>query len=275
MPKFLCKACGVQHAESTVPPPQCVICEDERQYVPKSGQEWMTQQEVAVGRFNAFRQVAPGLFGISTVPQFAIGQRAFLAITPGGNVLWDCISFLDQATIEIINAFGGLKAVAVSHPHFYSAMATWGQAFNCPVLVHVADRQWVRELSPHLEFWKGDERRILPGVTLHRLGGQFPGNSVLHLEDRRTVLPGDTMLVTWDRRHVSFMWSYPNYVPLPAKEVTRIGQRLEALDFDSVYSAFWGRGDIDTDAKPAVRRSVVRHIEGPGVPMDYQEPNAA
>lgn len=271
MPRFLCKACGIQYPDSAAPPAHCFICEDERQLVPKAGQEWVTPEELAAGRFNAFRKVAPGLHAIVSMPQFAIGQRAFLAITPHGNVLWDCISFLDAATVEIIRALGGIKAVAISHPHFYSAMAEWGRTFDCPVLVHEADRQWVAEPDPCLQFWSGETRQILPGLSLHRFGGHFPGSSVLHLEERRTLLVGDTVLVTGDRRHVSFMWSYPNYAPLPAAEVARIGTRFQALDFDALHSAFWGRGDIEHDAKAAVARSVKRHIEGPGVAMDYRE----
>jgi glyoxylase-like metal-dependent hydrolase (beta-lactamase superfamily II) len=272
--KYLCKACGVQYPEGAVPPSRCLICEDVRQFVAKAGQEWITPERLAIDHFNSFRKIAPGLFGIWTMPQFAIGQRAFLLITQAGNVLWDCISFLDGATIEIIRSFGGIKAVAVSHPHFYSAMVTWGRAFDCPVLVHKADKQWVVEPDACIDFWTGETRDILPGIKLHRLGGHFPGSTILHWADRRTLLAGDTMLVTPDRRHVSFMWSYPNYVPLPAAEVTRLGRRLEALDFDVVYSAFWDRGEIDRDAKAAVERSISRHIQGPKASMDYREDNA-
>jgi hypothetical protein len=271
MPKFLCKACGIQYPDSAAPPEHCVICEDERQFVPNAGQEWVTPEELAVRRFNAFRKVAPGLYGISTTPQFAIGQRAFLTITPDGNVLWDCISFLDEATIEIVRALGGIKAIALSHPHFYSAMATWGQTFDCPVLVHEADRKWVVAPDSCIRFWNGEIMEVLSGISLHRIGGHFPGSSVLHLADRRTLLSGDTVLVTWDRQHVSFMWSYPNYVPLPAAEVKRIGERFRALTFDSLYSAFWERGDIEQGAKTAVERSVRRHIHGPSVEMDYRD----
>ena len=77
MPKYLCNACGVQYPNDEAPPERCIICEDERQFVPKAGQKWVTPEELAAGRFNAFRKVAPGLFGISTIPQFAIGQRRF------------------------------------------------------------------------------------------------------------------------------------------------------------------------------------------------------
>lgn len=32
--------------------------------------------------------------------KFAIGQRAILLLTPHGNVLWDCITYLDQETVD-------------------------------------------------------------------------------------------------------------------------------------------------------------------------------
>jgi glyoxylase-like metal-dependent hydrolase (beta-lactamase superfamily II) len=257
MPVFVCTACGTQYSKSASPPSRCIICEDERQFVPKAGQGWTTPEKLAGNYFNVFRKLAPGLFGVSTTPRFAIGQRAFIVITPNGNVLWDCISFLDEATIEIIQSLGGLKAIAISHPHFYTAMAAWGRAFKCPVLLHSADQQWVVDPDPSVEFWTSETQNILPGITLHRLGGHFPGSAILHWVDRRTLLTGDTLLVTWDRRHVSLMWSYPNYVPLPAVDVQRIGRRLKQLDFDAVYSAFWEQ-DIEQDARAVVERSVAR-----------------
>lgn len=263
MPVFLCATCGVQQPEGKTPPSQCIICEDERQWVPKLGQRWVTRDELEARHFNAFRKISTDLMAIASMPTFAIGQRAFLVLTPNGNVLWDCISLLDDATHDIIQALGGIKAVALSHPHYYGAMASWGRSFDCPVLLHEADREWVQEPDNCLEFWSGPEREIMPGVTLHNFGGHFPGNSVLHLAEKRTLLTGDTVLVTHDRKHVSFMWSYPNYAPLPAPEVARMGKLFDALDFDAIHSAFWDRGDIPTDAKGAVERSIKRHIHGP------------
>jgi glyoxylase-like metal-dependent hydrolase (beta-lactamase superfamily II) len=263
MPKFLCTACGVQYSESESASAQCIICEDGRQFVPRSGQSWTTLEKLAMDHFNAFRVVAPGVCGLWTMPRFGIGQRAFLILTPSGNVLWDCVSFLDRATIDIIRLFGGLKAIAISHPHFYSAMATWGQTFECPVFIHEADRQWVVDPDSCVESWTGETKDILPGIRIHRLGGHFPGSTVLHWLDRRALFSGDTILVTFDRKHVSFMWSYPNNVPLPAADVERIATRLSPLDFDSIYSPFWERGEIERGAKEAVGRSVLRHLKGP------------
>src|SRR6201987_5653739 len=192
MSKFLCTACGVQYPESAIAPSRCVICEAPRQFVPKAGQRWTTPDKLAVDHFNAFRKVAPDLLPFSTMPRFGIGQRAFLIITPAGNVLWDCVSFLDNATIDIIQLLGGLKAIAISHPHFYSAIATWGQTFECPVFVHDADKEWVVDPDPRIGFWSGESKDVLSGITIQRLGGHFPGSSVPHWADRRGFVSRDS-----------------------------------------------------------------------------------
>src|SRR5688500_7128723 len=113
MPAFICTACGTQYPPDDTPPGQCIICEEERQYVPPTGQSWVTLTDLAARHFNAFRQYEPGVIGIGSQPSFAIGQRALLVCTPDGNVLWDCISLLDEATVTLIKGLGGLKAFAI------------------------------------------------------------------------------------------------------------------------------------------------------------------
>ena len=109
MEAFICTACGTQYTPSEVAPRQCVICEEERQYVPPRGQTWTTLAALTAGHFNSYRQYEPGVIGIGTQPQFAIGRRALVVCTPNGNVLWDCIAMLDPATIALINGLGSLK----------------------------------------------------------------------------------------------------------------------------------------------------------------------
>ena len=140
MPAFICTACGTQYPPRDAPPAQCPICEDERQYVPPGGQTWTTLPALAATHFNVYRQHEPGLIGIGTLPSFGIGQRALLICTPNGNVLWECLSMLDEATVTLINGLGGLKAIAISHPHYYTTMVEWSRAFGgVPVHVHAAD----------------------------------------------------------------------------------------------------------------------------------------
>ena len=60
--------------------------------------------------------------------------------------------------------------------------------------------------------------------------------------------------------HVSFMWSYPNLIPLSASVVKRMARILEPFAFDAVYGAFSGRGQIDTNGKQVVADSVARFV---------------
>ena len=47
MPNFICTTCGTQYAESDQPPAACAICQDERQYVKATGQQWTTLEQAA------------------------------------------------------------------------------------------------------------------------------------------------------------------------------------------------------------------------------------
>jgi len=265
MPHFLCTACGTQFAEGAAPPPACPICEDERQYVPASGQGWTTLERLRATHANAWRQVAPDLLAVQTAPAFGIGQRALLLRTPAGNLLWDCVALLDAATETLVRALGGLAGIAISHPHYYTTMVEWGRAFGCPVWLHAADRAHVMRPDPAvLRFWEGEAQPLLPGVTLHRLGGHFAGGTVAHRApgggDGRgsALLPGDILQVLPDRRHLGFMRSYPCLIPLPAAEVRRMAARCAALEFDAIHGAFEGR-DIATGGKAALARSAERY----------------
>ena len=257
---FICVTCGTQHAPSAAPPARCAICEDPRQWVPGAGQQWTSMEALARRHAIGWREVAPDMLGCGVFPDFAIGQRALLLRSPDGNVLWDCVSLVDPATVALLKALGGVQAIAISHPHFYASMVDWARALDCPVLLHGADRRWVMRPDPAIRFWEGDTHDLLPGITLHRLGGHFAGGTILHwAEGRGGILTGDIASATPDRQHVSFMWSFPNWVPLPAATVGRIGAVLEALDFDAIYGGWWDRV-IPTGGKAAVRRSVARYI---------------
>src|SRR3954447_233911 len=181
MALFICSACGTAYPPADAPPPQCPICDDERQYVPASGQGWTTPDKVEAKHSNAWRLHEKGLFSLHTQPAFAIGQRAFLVRTPGGNVLWDCLTLIDGATRELVQSLGGLTAIALSHPHYYSAMQDWSRAFGgVPIYLHAADRQWIMRPAPEIHLWDDETLEIAPGATLIRAGGHFAGGTVLH-----------------------------------------------------------------------------------------------
>src|SRR5215831_12960702 len=130
MPAFICSACGTQYQPSGAPPGACLICADERQFVPASGQSWITLEGLRNTHSNKFRRLATGLMTIETTPAFGIGQRAILARTPAGNVLWECLALIDDATVDLLNGLGGVKAIAISHPHYYTTMVEWSRALG-------------------------------------------------------------------------------------------------------------------------------------------------
>ena len=129
------------------------------------------------------QEVAPDVIGIATEPSFAIGQQAHLLETSGGNLPWDCVSLFDEPTIVAVERRGGLAAIAISHPHFYSTMVEWRHAFgNVPIYPHGDDREWINDPDPAISFWTGETYQPLPasGLTLIRRGGHVPGSSVAH-----------------------------------------------------------------------------------------------
>lgn len=212
MATWICATCAMQYPDTEHPPDRCPICQDERQYVGWEGQRWTTMADLATRHTVQIRAEEPDLVGIGLEPGFAIGQRALLVRTPGGNVLWDCIPLLDDETVAQVEELGGIDAICLSHPHFYAAQVDWADAFDARILIPRADRQWVQRASPRIELFDDDAEPV-PGLTLARIGGHFDGAAVLHWPQgsggRGALLTGDTIMVVQDRDWVSFMWSYP------------------------------------------------------------------
>jgi glyoxylase-like metal-dependent hydrolase (beta-lactamase superfamily II) len=264
MPIQICFTCGTSYPDTAEPPARCLICDDERQYVPRAGQAWTTPASLASGHVNAWRRLEADLFEIHTQPQFAIGQRALLLRTPQGNILWDCIALLDDATKALVRGLGGLVAIAISHPHYYTCMQDWARSFDCPVHLHAADAAWIMRADSMIRLWDGETLEIAQGVTLLRLGGHFPGGTVLHwaegADGRGAILSGDILQVAADLSRVSFLWSYPNMMPLAAGTVRRIADTVAPWRFERIYGAFPGRQVMNGGAG-AVQRSAARYIE--------------
>lgn len=264
MENYICVTCGVQYVASETPLEHCLICEDERQYVPAAGQQWTILSALRAERRNRLAEVEPGVTAVQTEPGFAIAQQAYVIQTSSGNVLWDCISLIDDETVREINARGGLSAIAISHPHFYSAMIEWSRAFGgIPVYLNAADSQWVMRPDPAIHFWEGDTLALNDHLTLIRCGGHFDGSTALHwdggAEGRGALFTADTLLVAADLRHVTFMHSFPNLLPLAPSKVRRVADAVQPFRFDRIYGGWPGRA-ILSDAHAAVQRSAERYI---------------
>jgi glyoxylase-like metal-dependent hydrolase (beta-lactamase superfamily II) len=261
--EWLCAACAVEtvpvvDGSGEHPPASCPICEDERQYVPPTGQEWTTLQRLQrEGEHVVVTELEPDLFGLRSEPRVGIGQQSLLLRTPEGNLLWDPTGYVDEAAAAAVQDLGGVAVIATSHPHMFGAQVSWSRMLgDPPVLVNAADRHWVQREDPAIQSWMG-EVEILPGVTLRTIGGHFPGSAIVHW-DRGVVLSGDTVFPGPSQRWVTFQRSFPNDIPLSAAVVRRIADLVCDRPFDRLYGNLANL--IPRDARDAVLRSADRYI---------------
>lgn len=263
----ICVTCGVQYRSDAAgaPPDRCIVCEDERQYVGYDGQQWTSLRSMRARAYRVdVREEVPGLWGLATSPEMAIGQRALLVPGDGGTVLWDSITYIDDDAVARVTELGGIAAIALSHPHYYSSMVEWSHAFgDAPIYVHERDAHWLPR-TDNVVLWSGDTHEILPGRTLINAGVHFAGGTVMHwdtgVDERGALCAGDIFTVVADRRWVGFMYSYPNLIPEHPDTIRRAIELVEPYRFESLYGAWWDR-IITHDARVAVIASAERYFE--------------
>ncbi|KAF4449738.1 hypothetical protein F53441_7033 [Fusarium austroafricanum] len=264
---LVCDTCGTQFPTTDRSALKtCYVCDDPRQFVPPSGQSFSTLGELKKKHKNEWTSCPsdPNITFICSTPKLAIGQRAILIKTPKGNILWDCITLLDDETITRIKYEGGLKAIVISHPHFYSTHVQWARAFACPVYIASDDKHWTALSSSHQVLIDNIETAIQDtDAKAIKLGGHFPGSLVLHYNSRLFI--ADTLMTTasgvgnWsvdatgaarDRpvglNSFSFLWSIPNFIPLSTQEMARMWRVLKGYEFRATHGGFMGM-DIEAD----------------------------
>ncbi|KAJ9137613.1 Metallo-beta-lactamase family protein [Coniochaeta hoffmannii] len=280
---LICVTCGTQYPTSDPSHTRtCLICDDPRQYVPPAGQSFTTLSALLTSPKNYHNVFTPyphdpRLISIHTTPKLAIGQRAILLRLPAGkNILWDCLTYLDLPTVARINNLGGLAAIVISHPHYYSAHAEWSRAFGgCPVYTAARDGEWKVVTSSDSDILLDAEKSTfeVEGTKVLQLGGHFPGSLVLLFDGR--LLIADTLLTTpsgvgkWTVDAVgeerkkpeglntfSFMWSVPNWIPLGPEEIVAMWDVLKGYDFRSTHGAFVGQDIEDEGVKRRVLESM-------------------
>jgi glyoxylase-like metal-dependent hydrolase (beta-lactamase superfamily II) len=234
-------------------------------------QRWTTLEEMR-GRYrNVFTPLGDGVTGLVTSPTFGIGPEVFLIQTSAGNVLWDCFAYIDDATVEQIQNAGGLSAIVISHPHMFGSVVEWSDVLGgVPIFIHKDNQPWMPRPDPVIQWWQGESFKINAALTAVRLGGHFPGSGVLHWRQgaagKGALFTGDGILPVEDRRWVSFMYSYPNLIPVSRRAVEKIVAAISPLEFDRIYGgpmygSGGGRPIIQTGAKNVVLRSAQRYIE--------------
>jgi hypothetical protein len=261
---WVCPACGANYPPAETAPERCPLCEDERQWVPPTGQRWTTMARLAAdGYHSVVREIEPGLIGIGCEPGVGVGQRGLLVQTSEGNLLWDPAPFLDDAALAAVREAGGVRAVSSSHPHMYGAAVEWSHAFGAEILLAEADAGWLMRPDPAVRTWSGAVE-VLPGVTLIQCGGHFPGSAVAHwaagADGRGAIFVGDTIFVTPGEDRVSFLYSAPIRLPLAEPGVSGIVSALAGYDFDRIYGGWWSPA-IRRHGKQVLERSAQRYIE--------------
>lgn len=301
---LICTACGMQFPTADRRSlTTCFICDDPRQFTPPTGQSFTTLSTLSSsGYHNEFHPYPsdPRITFICTVPKVGIGQRCALIRTPAGNILWDCITLLDEDTIREVNGLGGIGAIVISHPHYYSTHLLWARAFDCRVYLAAEDEQWLsqRDASRQVFLGRGETERevVLPetgggaavssGAKILKLGGHFPGSLVLLFDGRLMI--ADTLVTTpaglgsWEtdaigarreKGHLGrpegmntfvYMWSIPNMIPLPPDDIARMWEVLERHDFVSTHGAFMGHDIEDDRIKSRVLESMQIQLRGMG-----------
>lgn len=253
-----CAVCGVER-DSTVSPTTCPICADPRQYLAPDGvPHWVNPAEFA-GQIELY-ELEPCLWALKVLDGVGIGQQAKIIVTDQGLVMVDAPCVFSAKAASKLAALGPLKAIMATHPHMYGVQSLWSRAFdNCPVFVSVADQAWLGLKPGALHLWQ-DQIELVPGVTALQVGGHFPGSCVVYWpgqDGKGVLLAGDTIMANPDRKTMSFMWSYPNRIPLSGRTVEAISHRVKRFEFDRLYSNF--ELAITAQAKERVMKSAVRH----------------
>lgn len=259
--QIICSTCGTYYPAATAPE-LCIICSDERQYFPETGQSYTKPADLHRKHSIKLNKLHERLYELEINPMFAIGQRALLVLSDKGNVLWDCIPMLDELTIEFIKSKGGLKAIAFSHPHYYSNMNDWAEVFDCPVYIHNNDALHIMVKGPHIHLWQGDEHELWDGMKLLLIGGHFEGSSILHvpfLSKEGAILCGDTLFLSPSKKHFSVMRSYPNRIPLSQEEMGRVRMRFDSIPFDSFYG-YIKTQNLQVNVKPVFSQSMEKYF---------------
>ena len=258
---YACSNCGHWQFHFAVPP-NCPICSDVRNDLPEDGWDFRTPQDLA-GLAHHQHEVMQGLWEFSTTPRFGLDSHGWLLIEPDGNVAFEAAPIYDEVALARIEALGGVRVLAASHPHGYGALWQLQRRFDPELLIQKLDLQWTKAFRVTRPW---DERHeIKPGLVLHHTGGHYDGHAVLHDARRGAVFVGDALKLDFgaDGRlaALSCHKAYHKQIPLSPNEARRYRAVFETLDFDTVFTPFDFARDVP---KAAVLALLDRMIQRPG-----------
>jgi hypothetical protein len=274
---FICTSCGTQYADSDLPPRSCAVCCADGDPAPVS--VWTTLDEMQLRYQNLIQRVEPSLFSVRSIPAFPDGQRALLLRTAEGNILWGCVTLIDERTIRTIRALGGVAAIAVSHPRHFASMIEWSRAFgDVPVYVHASNRRWVMRPDGAVRYWDDHSLHLVGGVTLTHIATYDQGGTMLHWPAGAggggALLTGDVIQVLPHRQRVGFLSNPRNLLPRSAEGVRKLVSAVEPFSFQAVHDSL-ADGSLEHDARAVVLGSATSYLTALSGLHDVKDPRCS
>ncbi len=237
---FVCTNCGYWQQRYAAPE-SCPVCLDVRHVPPENGWEFLTPGEIDGWVESRWEEVEEGIWRFTVEPTLGIGPVGYVIVRPEGNVAFEGADWYSDAALDHIESLGGVRYVAPSHPHAQGALWRLQERFGAEGAVQREDLVWVSTLSVGLPF--DDRQELLPGLTLHHVGGHFDGQSMLHHEAAGQLFVGDALKVELEEDGktayaLSCHKAFVRRIPLTHAEVAGYRKVYEALDFDGVFTTF-------------------------------------
>ena len=250
---FACANCGFWQLHFD--PPDCPVCTDVRNDLPEDGWNFLPEARVADTHSGTWRQVADDLWAFTTTPALGLGGTGWLIVRPQGNVAFEAAPYYSPDMLAKIRELGGIARLAASHPHGYGALFQLQRAFDPPVVaIHKDDLAYTKALRVTAPY--DDRMELLPGMTLHRVGGHYAGQAALHDAPGGRLFCGDMFKIDQDAdgrsTHVSSHKAFHKDIPLTHGELQNYRDVIAPLAFDAVLTPFEYAPEIDRDTALAV-----------------------
>lgn len=235
---FACANCGFWQLHFA--PPDCPVCTDVRNDLPADGWRFLPEAEVAATHAGTAREIAPGLWAFTTTPALGLAGTGWLLIRPEGNVAFEAAPYYSDAMLEQIAALGGITTLAASHVHGYGALFQLQREFEpARVAIAVADLQLTKAFAVTAPY--DDRFEVAPDLTLHRVGGHYPGQAVLHDATNQRLFCGDMFKVEQQdgvSHALSSHWAFHKQIPLTHAQLRQYRDAIAPLDFEAILTPF-------------------------------------